>query len=108
MASRKKPITPRSRVRQALRRVWMTSRERSAALKRDGYCCQSCGRKQSKAKGKEFAVECHHISGIDNWEEVIDIIYRRLLCGPDKLVTLCPECHDREERDAKNASGGMI
>ena len=93
------PNTPRSRIRSMLRQLWLRSRERAAALKRDGYTCQVCGRKQSKAKGKEFAVEVHHKHGIANWEKLIDLVYLHLLCNPDNLVTLCKECHDKEEAE---------
>ena len=88
--------TPRSQIRHALRLLWMRSRERRAALKRDDYTCQTCRRKQSKARGREFAVSVHHCDGIDDWEGVIDVIYRRLLCRPEHLVTLCVECHKKE------------
>lgn len=89
------PNTPRSKVRAAIRQLWLRSRERAAALKRDKYTCQCCGKKQSKAKGKEQKVEVHHKAGyIPNWEEIIDAIYMHILCEPEKLETLCPECHD--------------
>ncbi len=73
--SKRLPNTPRSTVRAALRQLWLRSRERAAALKRDQYTCQVCGRKQSKAKGKEFDVQVHHKDGIGNWEQVIDSVY---------------------------------
>ena len=50
---KKLPTTPRSRVRSALRKLWLSSRERSAALKREEYCCEVCSVKQSTAKGRE-------------------------------------------------------
>jgi len=89
--------TPRSRIRAALRRLWLRSRERAAAIKRDKYTCQGCGRKQSKAKGKEFSVQVHHNQGIANWDALIDEVYKHLLCDPKNLVTLCKECHDKAE-----------
>lgn len=85
--------TPRSRVRSAIRQLWLRSRERAAALKSQGYCCQSCGVKQSKAKGHEQAIEVHHKQGIGNWDTVIDTIYRQILCDPAVLEVLCPDCH---------------
>jgi 5-methylcytosine-specific restriction endonuclease McrA len=93
----KKPITPRSKVRAAIRMLWLRSRERAAALKRDKYCCVRCGVKQSKAKGKEQKVEVHHKAGhIPNWELIIDEIFRTILCDPADLETLCEECHNKE------------
>lgn len=90
------PTTPRSKVRAALRQLWLRSRERAAALKRDGYTCQTCNRKQSKAKGKEFAVQVHHREGIGDWEAVITSVYQELLCDPSFLETICEDCHKAE------------
>jgi len=91
------PGTPRSKVRAALRQLWLRSRERAAALKRDGYRCQTCGRKQSKAKDKEFKVEVHHKKGIGNWEEAINSVYYHILCDPKDLETVCKICHKKKE-----------
>ena len=87
--------TTRSEIKSALRMLWLRSKERSAALKRDGYACTECHVKQSKAKGKEQKVEVHHKNGINNWDEVIDMIKAKILCNPDDLQTLCPNCHER-------------
>lgn len=97
---KKKPNTPRSRVKNALRRLWLRSRERAAAIKRDKYTCQACYRKQSKAKGKEFQVEVHHKDDID-WDGVVDIIIERILIHPDNLETLCKECHGEKHEVEK-------
>ena len=99
----KKAIAPpRSMVRSAIRRLWLHSRERALVLKQQGYCCQLCGVKQSKAKGKEQAIEVHHKYGIDNWDAVIDVIYERILCSPATLEVLCPECHKEIEKIRNN------
>jgi 5-methylcytosine-specific restriction endonuclease McrA len=85
----RKPVTPPSRIRSVLRqRIWMWSRERSEALKRDGRKCRACGSKEQ--------LEVHHLdnSGID---QIIDLIYKTLLCSPDRLVTLCRACHLSQE-----------
>jgi len=100
--SRRLPTTPRSQVRSALRRLYLRSRERQVALKRDGYSCQSCHRKQSKAKGREVKVEVHHVSGVIDWELMLDYIYRHLLCDPKYLETLCFDCH-KEETNAQRS-----
>lgn len=96
---KKKPNTPRSRVKAALRQVWLRSRERAAALKRENNTCQHCKRKASKAKGKEFSVEVHHIDGILNWDKILTLIYEQLLCDPVNLEVLCKECHLKEHED---------
>jgi 5-methylcytosine-specific restriction endonuclease McrA len=88
----RKPTTPRSQVRSALRQLWLRSRERQAALKRDKYTCQACGVKQSKAKGRVVKVEIDHLNGIE-WEKMLDYIYRHLLVDPGYLETVCKECH---------------
>ena len=94
------PHTPNGKIRQALRLLWMRSRERSTALKNTGYCCSVCGVKQSTAKGREVKLDVHHLDGID-WDGLFDDIRRRLLHAPDRLAPLCKECHDKmvEARD---------
>ena len=74
--------------------MWVRSYERGEALKRDKYTCQTCGIKQSKKKGSEVKVQVHHKEGILNWDYIIDAITQYLLCDPDKLQTLCEDCHN--------------
>lgn len=88
--------TPRSKVRNSLRMLFLRSRERAAALKAAGYTCQGCGRKQSKAKGHEFAVEVHHIDEIRLWDILLDMVYAELLVSPQKLEVLCRQCHGQK------------
>ena len=95
--AKKLPTTPKSRVKNALRQVWLRSRERAAALKREGYCCERCGRKQSTAKGKELKVQVHHRKGI-NWDGLVDNIITRLLPDPAELEVLCERCHEEEHK----------
>ena len=89
--------TPKSQMRSALRKLWLRSRERASAIKRDGYTCQCCGVKQSKAVGREVSVEVHHKNHVVNWEAMFSAIYEHLLCHPDNLETLCPDCHKETE-----------
>jgi|WetSurMetagenome_2_1015567.scaffolds.fasta_scaffold688537_1 5-methylcytosine-specific restriction endonuclease McrA len=93
------PTTPRGQVKQILGRLWLRSRERAAALKRDHYTCQECGRKQSVAKGREVAVQVHHLhpggTGME-MERLVGYVYEHMLCSPDHLTTLCKECHEKE------------
>ena len=91
---KKLPYTPNSRIRSVLRQLFLRSRERAAALKRDKYTCQKCGKKQSRAKGQEIFVQVHHKDGIENWEALFEAVRRYLLCDPSMLETLCEECHE--------------
>lgn len=86
--------TPRTRIKGMLRQIFLRSKERQAALKRDNYTCVDCGAKQSVKKGHEVKVQVHHKEGIHVWDQIIDLIFEHLLCTPDKLETLCVECHD--------------
>jgi predicted HNH restriction endonuclease len=90
----KKPYTPASRIRQALRLVWLRSRERGDALKNTGYRCSVCGVHQSAAKGREVRLDVHHLDGCD-WEGVIETVRRKILQTPDRLTPLCQACHQR-------------
>ena len=87
------PYTPNSKIRSALRMLFLRSRERQAAIKRDHYSCVKCGAKQSRAKGKEVYVEVHHKWGICNWDALFEAVRLHLLCNPDFLETLCVGCH---------------
>jgi 5-methylcytosine-specific restriction endonuclease McrA len=86
--------------------VWLRSRERAAAIKRDKYTCQNlgCGKKQSVAKGKEVKVQVHHIDGM-NWDALLDAVYASgLFCDPEHLITLCEDCHDKITEEIKSKS----
>lgn len=93
--------TPNSKIRAALRQLWLRSRERAKALKETGYCCSDCGIKQSKAKGREVSLEVHHDPKID-WTGVIQLIRDRLLSVPQ--YPLCKECHKKKHKlkESKN------
>jgi hypothetical protein len=95
MGAPKSLTTPRYKVKAALHQLFLRSRERVAAMKREGYCCEICGIKQSVAKGREVKIQVHHINGID-WEYMIDMVYDKLLCGPEAMRVLCKECHKKE------------
>lgn len=101
--SRKLPFTPNSKIRQALRVLWLRSRERSQALKNTNYCCAYCGVKQSVAKGREVRLDVHHMNGID-WLGLCDLIRQRLLQSPEKLAPICENCHEKitEKQQKRN------
>lgn len=91
--SRRLPTTPRSRVRNALRQLFLRSRERATVIKAVCNTCQHCGRKGSVAKGREVKIQVHHNPPI-NWDGIVNLIIERVLAGP--YVVLCKECHDNE------------
>lgn len=73
------------------------------AIRRDGYTCQVCGIKQSKVKGREVKVEIHHLDGgVENWPELIEAVRKYLLCDPDKMRTLCEDCHRKLTGEVRN------
>ena len=93
-AKKPRPIrTPHSRIRSALRALWLWSNERNAAVKREANTCQCCGKKGSAAKGREVKIEVHHLDGVVNWQHLIEEIQRHLLCDPASLAVLCTDCH---------------
>jgi 5-methylcytosine-specific restriction endonuclease McrA len=95
------PYTPKSQIRSALRNLFLRSRERLAALKRDEYTCQSCGAKQSRAKGQKVDVQVHHLDGVCNWDALFEAVYRELLCDPGKMQTVCKGCHSKKDETIK-------
>ena len=94
---KKLSYTPNSRIKSALRQLWLRSREHAAVLKRDKYICQVCGVKKSQAKGREVKVQVHHVDGVTNWQEIYRVIRDFLLCDPEDMTTLCEKCHDEKE-----------
>lgn len=98
---KKLAYTPKSKVRAALRSLFLRSREHQKCLKDNNSTCSVCGKKKSVAKGKEVAVHVHHLFEID-WTRIFDAIYDNLLCSPDKMTILCKECHDSHHKKDKH------
>jgi hypothetical protein len=94
---KKSRFTTNTKIRSALRQLFLRSRERGEAIKRDKYTC-SCGAKQSRAKGREVYVEVHHKENILNWDKLFEAVRKYLLCHPDELETKCKECHKKEHK----------
>lgn len=95
---KKLPYTPSSRIRSALRALWMRCRERQAAIKRECNTCQHCHRKGSTAKGREVKIHVHHKRGID-WERLFAVIRECLLQTADDYEVLCTECHAKHHQE---------
>ena len=99
MGIKRLDYTPNSQIKSALRRLFLRSRERSFVLRRDHYTCVRCGAKQSRAKGREVYVECHHRDGVQNWAELYAIIRMFLLTSPEDMETMCETCHASEAQN---------
>ena len=97
---KKLPHTPSSRIRAALRLLFLRSREHQAALKKAGRACECCGAKGSEAKGRVVKLEVHHRDGID-WENIFAFVRRTLLCKPERMKVLCKKCHEKEHEETK-------
>jgi hypothetical protein len=96
--SRKLPTTPRSRIKSALRQVWLRSRERAACLKAAGHCCEVCGVHASVAKLREIKLQVHHRDGI-NWDGIVDAVIKAMLPDPSRLQALCEKCHAEQHKE---------
>jgi len=94
-------ITPKSKLTNILRILWLRSRERAYTLKRDRYTCQICGAKQSKAKGQEVKVTVHHKYKKVDIDKVIETIREYLITDVDNLITLCEDCHKEIHQNEK-------
>lgn len=103
---RKLEYTPNSRIRQALRVLWLRSRERSAALKQTNNTCCYCGIKATQAKGREVKLTVHHLDGVA-WDNLIQDIRTKLLQTPDRLAPCCKECHDKIHAAEKAGDSGL-
>jgi len=89
-------FTPNSQIKNALRMLFLRSRERSFAVRRDKNTCTKCGVKNSRAKGREVYCEVHHLAGVTNWDKIFSVIREELLVEPEGMVVLCKSCHKEE------------
>lgn len=100
----KKPTPLHTKIRSALRLIFMYSQTRRDALKLSGGRCVSCG---FRHKAKDLQVD--HILALGptpgsrnatpehNW----DIFIQRLFCGLDGLQVLCIKCHRKKTYSKK-------
>jgi 5-methylcytosine-specific restriction endonuclease McrA len=102
---KKLPYTPNNKIKSALRKLFLCSREHSKAMKDAKYTCARCGAKKSVAKGREIKVECHHKDGVLNWQELYEVIRKYLLCDSENLEVLCVSCHKKETNKEKDDAG---
>jgi hypothetical protein len=100
--AKKSAATPKSQIVSALRQLWLRSRERSAAVRRDLNTCQCCNAKGTTAKGREVKTEVHHLQEGDiDWDRIVRVIRAELLCDPSGLMTLCKPCHQKAHSDGE-------
>lgn len=91
---KKLDYTPSSKIVHAVRAMSMRSREFAEARKNTANSCCICGRKQSKAKGREVAIHIHHGTHRPIWERVVRAIRQEVLQTPGILWPICRECHE--------------
>lgn len=82
--AKKQLRTPNTQIRNAIRQLFLRSRERARCLK--GAVCSGCGNEENN--------QAHHINGI-NWERIFAVIREEILT--DNLAPLCKECHDKKK-----------
>lgn len=98
---KKSPSTPTFRITSKLTMMFTQSRERAAAVKRTGNCCERCGVKGSRAKGREVKIHVHHKTPID-MKKLVDTVRRLLLVSPDELEVLCRDCHVKHHSEGED------
>ena len=79
---KKGPITPKSIIRSAIRRLWLRSRERAECLKLHGTDCMLCGQPHEVI---------HHNKMVD-WERIFVVIKEEML--NTNTMPLCKQCHN--------------
>lgn len=89
--------TPNSRIVNAIRTMWLRSRERNMAGKLADWTCNRCGVRKTAAKGREVKVQVHHKNGID-WAGIAGLIRERVLQTPADYEVLCEKCHAEEHK----------
>ncbi len=99
MPKKKSDITTKAWLTSGLRRMWMKSKERYAAIKRDNATCVKCGRKRSVAKGREVKINVHHKSGKIDWDAIVEVLKRELFVPVEELEVECVECHKKEKEN---------
>ena len=99
-AKKRKPLTatPVGRITAMLRKIWMWSPERAAAMRKaPRKICEECGCEGVETKIQEEKtgkprLEIHHAEPCD-MTELAKLIHRRMFPGADKLDRLCQRCH---------------
>lgn len=86
----------RSRLRSAMRRVWLWSQNRKecvsrARIQRGIYQCEGCRQLTHKIQA-DHIIECGAID---------DGFISRLFCSADGLQALCEECHSRKTKKGR-------
>ncbi len=106
VATKKRKIVPiGTKVRSALRKLWMWSPERRAALSaarisRGIYRCDGCRvAVTSQFIAVDHTVACVPLSGWDSWDGFIT----RLFCDPSGLQVLCQRCHEQKSCQEKES-----
>jgi 5-methylcytosine-specific restriction endonuclease McrA len=97
-------LIPRTEIRSALRKLWLWSPQRRAALKRakwNGtklYRCEGCHRATDKPEvDHKIPVGVTPGSRLDmDGQATWDSLIHRLFTGEDGLEILCRSCHEKK------------
>lgn len=96
MPKKNERLTSNSTIVNCIRRLWLYSKERKAAVKDQNNRCQRCATKGIKNRFEEIVIQVHHRKGEINWEKIINFIREEVLVDPSELELLCGKCHDME------------
>lgn len=110
----KRKVARHTRIRAALRLIWLYSEERREALKRAKgtgkgfYRCAWCG-VYSKKVSVNHKVPCGSTPGSKNagLEDTWDAFIGRMFCPARDLEVLCEPCHAAETASQRAAKGSI-
>lgn len=96
-----KKLNVKTKVVNAIRRIWFYSPNRAEAKKRSKegnfYRCEKC-------RGLHEKVHVDHIipavDPIEGWKGY-DIFIENMFCGPENLQNLCEACHQKKTAKEK-------
>jgi len=92
-------------IKSFIRKLWMQSRERTAAIRDQGHKCRRCNARETSRKGIEVSIEVHHRKGEIDWEKIISFIRQEVLVDPSLLDVMCMTCHDLEHGKTRKGRG---
>lgn len=98
----------RSRIRSALRKIWLYSNARRetkarARIKLGVYVCEECNTETRKVEVDHYPTPVGATPGSrvstpsDTWDSMIN----KMFCGPEGMRVLCKDCHNKHTKKGK-------